>query len=164
MGRGLSQLQKQILVQALFNAGGEVRRNDNFPHRADLHTREVMTTIYNIEASFISEAEAWDPDPYATIRTERPVRDRRGWVFERKRRKAGDEGRIKVEPYNAAIAAISRAFGRLEKRGLVKRRTRTVHAGAGIVLTPDGYQEALAQLKVIARKASTSDVALGKKF
>jgi hypothetical protein len=47
------------------------------------------------------------------------------------------------------MALIVRAFARLEKRRLVKRRTRTVHAGAGIVLTPAGYQEGLAQLKAI---------------
>ena len=54
---------------------------------------------------------------------------------------------MKIKAYNAAIAAISRAFARLEKRGLVKLRRRSVNAGPGIVLTPAGYQEALAQLE-----------------
>ena len=148
MGRGLSQLQKKILVLALFNAG-EPRREDSYPYRPDLYTREVMVTLYKIKANFISAAEAWNPDPYAPMRTERPVRDRRGWVFERKRGTAGDDGRIEVDPYNRAIAAISRTFARLEKRGLVKHVRRDGHGAAAIVLKPAGYQEALAQLKTI---------------
>jgi hypothetical protein len=150
LGRGCSALQKQILVLALFNAG-EPRREDNYPHRPDLYTREVMVTLYKIEANFISEAEAWDPSPYESLRTDLPVRDRRGWVFERKRGGCGprDEGRVEVDPYNRAIVATVRAFARLEKRGFVKRRRRNVHAAAGIVLTPAGYQAALAHLKAI---------------
>lgn len=110
-----------------------------------------MVTIFKLEADFVPYAESWDFSPYAIWRTDRPVRDRRGWCFERKRvvRSTGNDGRIEVKPYNAAIAATVRAFARLEKRGLVKRWRRNVHAAAGIVLTPAGYQEALAQLKVI---------------
>jgi DNA-binding MarR family transcriptional regulator len=47
-----------------------------------------------------------------------------------------------VKVYNASIAAISRAFARLEKRGLVKRWKGNAHAAAGIALTPAGYQAA----------------------
>ncbi|HKU74438.1 MAG TPA: hypothetical protein VJR02_11000 [Pyrinomonadaceae bacterium] len=140
MGRGLSELQKKILVLALFNAGGDVRCTYP-PH---LYTREVMCVLYQIEANFVSEAEL--SSPHATMRIERPVRHRRGWVFDRERwRHPG----VKVEVYNSAIAAISRAFGRLESRGLVKRVRRDGHGAAGIILTPAGYQEALAQLKAI---------------
>lgn len=135
------------MMLALLNAGGEVRRDDNYPYRPDLYTREVMVTLYKIEAKFATIAESLDISPYSTWRTDLPVRDRRGWVFERKRGKAEDDGRIEVVPYNKAIAAASRAFVRLEKRGLVKRTKRTVHAGAGIVLTPTGYQEGLGLLK-----------------
>lgn len=89
------------------------------------------------------------------MRTDRPVRDRRGWVFERERfengthAQVGNESGVKIKAYNAAITAISRAFARLEKRGMVKRRRRSMNAGPGIVLTPAGYQEALAKLKAI---------------
>jgi hypothetical protein len=149
MGRGCSDLQKRILVLALSNAGGEQRQEDNYPCRPDLLAREVMVSVYNIEANFISEAEAWNTDPHATMRTDRPVRERCGWVFERKRGTAGDDGRIDVDLYNRAIAAISRAFTRLEKRGLVKRVRRNGHRAAGIILTPTGYQLALSHLKAI---------------
>jgi hypothetical protein len=149
VGRGCSDLQKRILVLALFNAG-EPRREDNYPYRPDLYTREVMVTLYKIEANFVSAYEVWNPDPSVTMRTDYPVRDRRGWVFERKRgHRFADQSRIAVEPYNAAIAATVRAFARLEKRGLVKRWRRDAHAAAGIVLTPAGYQVALAHLKEI---------------
>lgn len=149
MGRGLSELQKRILVLALFNAGGDVRREDNYPYRPDLYVREVMAALYKLDTNFISEAEAWDPSRYASMRTDLPVRDRRGWIFERKRGTAGDDGRIEVESYNSAVAAVVRAFARLEKRRLVIRRRRGTQAAAGIVLTPVGYQSALAHLKEI---------------
>ena len=108
-----------------------------------------MVSIYKLEADFVPYLESLDLSPHAIWRTDRPVRDRRGWCFERKRvvHSAGNDGRLEVKPYNAAIAATVRAFARLEKRGMVKRWRRDAHAAAGIVLTPAGYQSALAHLK-----------------
>lgn len=150
MGRGCSDLQKRILVLALFNGGGEVRREHNYPHRPDLYVREVMTSIYKLKADFVPDAE-WDSD--GTLRRDRPIRDRRGWVFERERfdefQQAfwNNDFRVQIKAYNAAIAATVRAFARLEQRGLVRRWRRDAHAASGIVLTPAGYQTALAHLK-----------------
>ncbi len=146
MGHGLSDLQEKILVLALFNAGGDVHCT-YLPH---LYTREVMVNIYTLKADFVADAE-WDSG--GILRRDLPLRDRRGWLFERERfddvRGAlrNNHLRVLIKAYNGAIAATTRAFARLEKRGLVVRWRRTVQAGAGIVLTPAGYQEALAQLK-----------------
>ncbi len=152
MGRGCSDLQKRILVLALFNAGGDVRRENNYPHRPDLYVREVMTSVYKLKADFVPDAEFESGEMW---RRDRPIRDRRGWCFERERfdefRHAfwNNHLRVQIKAYNAAIAATVRAFARLEQRRLVKRWRRNVHATAGIVLTPAGYQAALAHLKEI---------------
>lgn len=140
MGRGLSNLQRRILTLALQNVREE-RRADNYPYRPDLYAREVMVSVYGHDATFYS----WREDP-RLLRIDKPVRERRGWVFERERYdtdgqpEIGNEDRVKHRPYNSSLAAIIRAFDRLEKRKLVKRQKRTVHAGAGIYLTPAGYQ------------------------
>jgi hypothetical protein len=102
-----------------------------------------MVSIYKLKADFVPDGR------------DRPVRDRRGWVFERERFDEfqqpmwNNKFRVQIKAYNAAIAATARAFTRLEKRGLVKRWRRTGHGAAGIVLTPVGYREALAQVKAI---------------
>lgn len=151
MGHGCSDLQSKILVLALFNAGEE-RRDDNYPYRPDLYTREVMVGIYKLKADFVADWE-WDSD--GILRKDLPLRDRRGWVFERERFDElahplwNNHLRVQIKAYNAAIAAVTRAFARLEKRGFVKRLRRDGHGAAGIVLTPAGYEKALAQLKVI---------------
>jgi hypothetical protein len=140
LGRGLSDLQKKILVLALGNVSEE-RRKDNYPSRPDLYAREVMVSVYGLDAEFYSLSE--DDDD---LRTDKPVRERRGWVFERERFDIfgqsfyGNEDRVNIQSYNSALVSTIRAFARLESRELVKRQKRTVHAGAGIYLTPAGYQ------------------------
>jgi hypothetical protein len=142
MGRGLSDLQKEILTLA-FDKVRDERREDNYPHRPDLYAREVLVTVYGLDANFYSLSE---DDQYCRI--DKPVRERRGWVFERERYDAycvpvpGNEGRLKLDDYNKALAATIRAFARLEKRGLVKRQRRSGDYSAGITLTPAGYQTA----------------------
>jgi len=136
----LSDLQRKILVLALGNVREE-RRDNNYPYRPDLYAREVMVNVYGHGATFYS----WREDP-SLLRIDKPVRERQGWVFERERYDTdgqpmyGNETRVKHRPYNSSLAAIIRAFDRLEKRKLVSRQKRTTQASAGIYLTPAGYQ------------------------
>jgi len=142
MGRGLSKLQEKILALAFQKVKGE-RREDNCPNRSDLYAREVLNTVYGLEANYYSLDE---DDQY--LRIDKPVGERRGWVFERERYDsygvpvAGNERRLKLDDYNKALAATIRAFAKLEHRGLVKRQRRSGDSSAGISLTPAGYQTA----------------------
>lgn len=146
MGRGLSKLQERILALAFQNAKQE-RREDTCLNRPDLYAREVLNSIYGLEAKFYSLSEN---DQY--LRIDKPLRERRGWVFERERFNAydvpvaGNDGRLKLDDYNKALAATIRAFARLEQRGLVKRQRRGGDSSAGISLTAAGYQMAKALL------------------
>jgi hypothetical protein len=101
-----------------------------------------MEKFFVLEATF----SPWSEIDNISRRTDLPVRERSGWVFERQRfhyyygEPPGNAGRIDQATYNAALASIIRAFDRLEKRKLVKRQRRTVYGGAGIYLTPAGFE------------------------
>lgn len=141
MGRGLSKLQEKILALAFQNIKEE-RREDNCPYRPDLYAREVLATVYGLEAKFYSLRE---DDQH--LRIDKPVRERRGWVFQRDRVGSthpvyGNEGWVNISAYDSALASTIRAFARLEQRGLVKRQRRDGDSSAGIFLTPTGYQTA----------------------
>jgi hypothetical protein len=97
-----------------------------------------MVSVYGLDATFYSLSE-----DDADLRIDKPVRERRGWVFERERvdpMTLADVGVVNPDAYNSALSSTIRAFDRLENRKLVIRQKRTVHAGAGIYLTPAGYQ------------------------
>jgi hypothetical protein len=144
MARGLSNLQKSILMLAYKNVSKE-RREGECSWRPDLYAREVMASIFKLEANFYS----WSEDEQH-LRIDKPIRDRRGWVFERE--KSWDtryaSGDVKAERYNVASASISRAFKSLEQRGLVKRQMRMGDSTAGIFLTPEGYNLIQSLLKL----------------
>lgn len=108
---GLSALQRGILALALANreagGGAYVRSDDGRQCGADVQTRTVLEVVYG-----------W-----------RPVR--------RVKHEYGAQAfDIRQPGYGAARAAVSRAFARLEARGLVVRMVGT--HWAGVNLTADG--------------------------
>jgi hypothetical protein len=123
MGRGLSELQKAILVMAYKNHIYGTPRwiVDESPYGADLFAPQVLSEFYG-----------W-PSVCTRIR-------KRGPNFDRQR--------IGEARYNSNRAAVSRAFKRLEARGLSIR-----HRGlywSGITLTEEG--------KIVASKLSVNKV------
>lgn len=118
MGRGLSDLQRAILVVAL---RFRPRRLESEHWVVDAFTFELL-----------EEGFGWKSLPDSKFG---------GRHF--------DKGKIGVEAYEAAHAALSRAIRRLEERGLVKRigrdsRPASVRglAISGVILTPKGVKEA----------------------
>lgn len=94
MGRGLSPLQRHILLLAHDNR--EAGRSGQGP---DIHTAEIIATVYGF------------PVPSG-----RDPRDSRHQTFSREE--------IGTQAYGAAAAAVSRTLRRLEERGLLTRHTR----------------------------------------
>ena len=122
MGRGLSDLQRHILVSALANvqAGkGSKHYPDGTIGGADLLNAEVLAVVYGF-----------------------PLKRKHSWHLKNGLREYGDQKFSKSElgakRYAAAHAALSRAITRLEQRGLVGVFSG-VHSGwTGVRLTEAG--------------------------
>ncbi|MFI1962414.1 hypothetical protein ACH46L_31760 [Streptomyces althioticus] len=95
MGRGLSPLQRQILLIAEENRRARRRRGG----RADVYTAEVYARVYGFEPM--------------------PGRDPRDPSTE-----TFSHEQIGASAYNRAAASVSRALRRLEERGLLTREPR----------------------------------------
>lgn len=127
MGRGLSDLQRSILMLAAQNRFGRARQREGAIERLDLTPAEVYVTVFG-----------WDYD----------VRERRRSQAER----ASERGKhfisreIGVNQYNCVRASVCRAFERLRKRGYVERWAGAWSKWSGIVLTDEGLKIAGAML------------------
>lgn len=111
MGRGLSDLQKSILVMAY---GNHEPTRGSFG--CDLYTKDVLTGYY-------------------------------GWVpvkgyLDSPGSQSFDIQAIGEQKYRSTRAAVSRAFRRLERRGLVTRVMAVRSVWAGINLTEEGAEVA----------------------
>jgi len=112
MARGLSDFQKRILVLAY------EKREQKVSH---LLTAEVLASVYQ-----------W------------PIRER-GWPFKSEIQHGRQNfSRQAIGPgrYEAARASVSKAFRRLEARGLVVRLVGAMALWAGVSLTEEGVRVA----------------------
>lgn len=132
MARGLSELQRAILGMALANRQAEGR--DGKAHSgADVTHAEVLASVYG-----------WTPDKSDLRYSDSySVKEHAG-----KRRYGGHKFRKSVfcpGEYNAARASVSRAFKRLEERGLLDRVNGVFAWWAGGNLTQPGADVATLQ-------------------
>jgi len=138
MGRGLSKLQKWILLQAYEKeikaeekietrvdaTAEEMLRNKRYPRHSMAHQQERSLFFYEICNGYYG----W-------------IANRRGWV-QRFSREAIGESR-----YRSAMVAICKAALRLEQRGLcIALRRIAYERSAAIFLTPDGVTYVMANL------------------
>lgn len=121
MGRGLSDLQKRMLVMALENHQPERTSS------ADLLHKEVLAEVYRLPVYKWSSEQNTPDREYIRKNLASQIFLTDGLHPEFKRR------------YNAACAAISRAAARLQERGLVEC-TSGYARWAGINLTTEGAQ------------------------
>lgn len=127
MGRGLSDLQRAILQLAARNIeSGELK-----PTETHLYTYEVMWSVYGFSEH--------GKDFHSPIHYSNDGRERRS-----PGRHHFDQQAIGEKRYQAAAAAISRAFRRLEERGLASRYNGAIAWWAGIKLTDEGLTVARA--------------------
>jgi len=132
MGRGLSELQRSILRLALHNRTAEGLKpilESGSSDGADIYAWEVLESSYGFGKHL-----------RATTRYGSQYGDRAG------HRKPGGEAlfsrsAIGASRYKAAHVAVTKAFRRLEERGLVKRFIFGGKA-AGLKLTADGVEMA----------------------
>lgn len=117
MGRGLSELQETILCLAYTNYLAEERATKE--GGADLYTYEVMLKVYQFTRIPISPNYI-EPRLGGSHRFDLNV--------------------IGKKRYQAAAAAISKAFRRLEERGFVGRYNGAIAHWVGIKLTEAGLQ------------------------
>lgn len=138
---GLSKLQKQILLLALGNR--ELKVRPDCYGDLDLYSPEILERVYGF-----------------------PVEERYGWFGKVTTR--GDPTRqhfrlavIGRARYNSAQAAVSRAFRRLQERGLVERQRGAYAAWHGINLTPEGADQAkrLTECHIVQVLTVTAEVA-----
>jgi hypothetical protein len=113
MGRGLSDLQGTILRLALANRP-DGGRPGAATSGADVVTAEVLAALWGLE-----------------------FKRSRGLGSQHHSKAA-----VGVRRYNAAHAAVSRAFARLEQRGLVAIVSGTYSRWSGVNLTAAGVAEA----------------------
>jgi hypothetical protein len=124
MGRGLSDLQATILRLALANRETE-GRGDSSPG-ADVLRAEVLAAYHGWDGHAMRYGAGYGDSAGS--------RDYGSQHF--------SEGRIGAGHYNAAHAALTRAFARLEARGLVLLVSGTSSRWSGAVLTPLGVEQA----------------------
>ncbi len=122
MGRGLSDLQKKLLTMAY------ERRHQSDKCDIDLFTHEALSELYDFED--------WKAEWYMQTWQHQEGRGlaRGGHHF--------DVQSIGKNRYSAAHAAVSRAFKRLEQRGLVTRYYGAYSQWTGIKLTDGGLHVA----------------------
>lgn len=117
MGRGLSPLQKHVLIMAQANR----QQPDRFEF--DLFAYEVLWELYNFKAHTHVKA----------LRDQDGNRHIGGWKF--------SKNAIGHQRYNAAHAAVSKAFYRLQERGFVVCYVGYV-GWSGLKLTDEGVRQA----------------------
>jgi hypothetical protein len=122
VGRGLSDLQQDVIVMAYENkkAGAVAYRTG--PN--EYNTRPVVS---------------------AHVKREQILRQRFGWQPDTRRGRPGVFSRtdIGAECYNVVMASLSRSLHRLEERGLVWFTHSMLAAGwSGVELTEEGEAEA----------------------
>ncbi len=122
MGRGLSELQRAALCIAFRNREAEGRTLDT-PGGADAYYHEILADHYGFEPT----GPLRYPEHYGGHAGQRIAG---GQKFSRRA--------IGARRYDAAKVALSRAAGRLERRGLVQTRQATMSHWAGISLTETG--------------------------
>ena len=113
MGRGLSQLQKSILIIARRNRGRRWKPGGRWRYRdGDVVNREVLIKVYGFRPLY------------------NPQKKRNGCtIFDRRA--------IGINRYRSASVAVVKAFNRLTKRGLARREYNH-----GIILTDEGLRVA----------------------
>jgi hypothetical protein len=134
MGKGLSELQKRILVLAYQNHSKESRPEPGTAVLgADLYKNEVLAQVFDLPLQ-------------SDIRTPGGERDPAGWHFSK---------RALGQKYNAAQASVARAFRRLEDRELAVRLVGSVSGWSGIDLTDEGLRVAEKLTVNISSNSST---------
>ncbi len=128
MGKGLSPLQRTILITALANRTAEGR--DDTCNGADVYLAEVLHRHFH----FPFKRDYW-------------LRDKSDAAILAEMRKLPGSHRfslveIGASKYRAAQAALSRAAARLQQRGQVVRYNGSTAWWAGVRLTPQGIATA----------------------
>jgi hypothetical protein len=123
MGRGLSDLQQQILLLAYHN---RLTENRGYGTKGlDLYFHEILAEYYHFPTRYNKLREIHPDGGHCSIGAQ---------YFNRRR--------IGRERYNAAQAAASRAIRRLEDRNLVEYKAWAYHKGCGLNLTANGISMA----------------------
>jgi hypothetical protein len=122
MGRGLSDLQQDIIVMAYENK------------EAGVVSYRVVGDNYRYKSEVVAE-----------VKREQILTERFGWEPSTKRGRPGVFSRTDIGPerYNRVMASLSRSLHRLEERGLVWFTHSVLAAGwSGVELTEEGEAEA----------------------
>jgi hypothetical protein len=121
MGRGLSELQKTILRRALSNRNAEGRQAGAWG--ADVYRAEILADYWG-----------WKMHAYPPFYQQ----ERSGWQRRAHASQRFSRRRIGAARYDAAQAAVTRAFQRLADRGLVELRCGAFAQWSGASLTEIG--------------------------
>lgn len=125
MGRGLSDLQKTILRRALTNRRAEGRQGAR--GGADVVRAEILADYWGWE---MKHAPGWF------------YQHRDGWQWRALGGQHFSARKVGSETYNSAQAALTRAFLRLERRGLVTLVSAAYSNWSGVNLSEPGIEVA----------------------